>query len=81
MKTITKRKIAVITGARSEYGILKPLLWRIATSKKLELILIVSGMHLLPQYGLTINEIKNDGFDITRTVKLYDKKAKNNIYY
>lgn len=76
-----KKKIAVVTGTRAEYGILKPLLNEIIKSPCLELKLLVSGMHLLPQFGLTINEIKNDGFDITRTVKLYDKKVKNNSYY
>lgn len=65
-----KRKIAVTTGARSEYGILRPILMHIKKSKKLELYLIVTGMHLSKKYGLTINEIKKDGFKIYKTVKM-----------
>jgi len=41
-----KRKITVTTGSRSEYGILRPVLQQISKSKKLELFLIVTGMHL-----------------------------------
>ena len=65
-----KRKIVVTTGARSEYGILKSILTEIQKSKKLELYLIVSGMHLSKKYGLTINEIKKDGFKIYKTINM-----------
>ena len=65
-----KKKIAVTTGARSEYGILRQVLLEIEKSKKLELYLIVAGMHLSKKYGLTINEIKKDGFKIYKTIKM-----------
>ena len=65
-----KRKIVVTTGARSEYGILRPVLLDIKKSKKLDLCLIVSGMHLSKKHGLTINEIKKDGFKIYKTVQM-----------
>jgi len=57
-----KRRIAVVTGTRAEYGILKPLLKKIKKSPKLELNLLVTGMHLLKKYGMTIKEIKKDRF-------------------
>lgn len=66
-----KRKIAVVTGARSEYGILKPLLKAIGDSARLELNLMVTGMHLLRKYGLTIKEIKKDGFKIRAEIPMY----------
>ena len=40
-----KRKIFVTTGSRSEYGILRSVLKEISNNKKLELFLIVTGMH------------------------------------
>jgi len=61
---MTKRKIVVTTGTRADYGLLRPILNKISTSKKLDLFLIVTGMHLSKKYGLTINEIKKDGFCI-----------------
>ena len=66
-----KKRIAIITGSRAEYGILKPLLKRIKNSKNLELKLIVTGMHLLKKYGLTINEIEKDSFEISAKISMY----------
>jgi len=68
-----KRKIAITTGTRSEYGILRPLLKEISKSKKLELCLIVAGMHLSKKFGMTINEIKNDGFSIYAKINMVPK--------
>ena len=69
-KNHSKRKIAVVTGTRAEYGILKPLLQEIKQSKKLELYLIVAGTHLEKRFGNSINEIIKDGFMISDTVKM-----------
>jgi len=74
-----KRKISVTTGSRAEYGILRPVLQEIQSNKKLHLCLIVSGMHLSKKHGLTINEIKNDGFSISATVDMMPKG--NSTYY
>src|SRR3990172_1213791 len=65
-----KRKISVTTGARADYGILRPVLQAILKSKKLELYLIVTGTHLSKKHGLTINEIKRDGFKIFATIDM-----------
>ncbi len=68
-----KRKIAVTTGTRSEYGILRPVLKEIVQSRQLELYLIVAGMHLTKKFGMTINEIKKDGFKIYAKVEMLPK--------
>ncbi|MHA7646456.1 UDP-N-acetylglucosamine 2-epimerase [Nitrosopumilus sp. S4] len=60
-----KRKITVTTGTRAEYGILRPVLKNISKNKSLELFLIVTGTHLSKKYGMSINEIKRDGFKIS----------------
>lgn len=67
---IRKKKICVVTGTRAEYGLLKPILNKINQSKNLDLQLVVTGMHLLPDYGNTIEIIKNDGFHIGSVVPL-----------
>jgi len=59
-----KRKIAVITGSRSEYGILKPVMKELISNKNLKMYLIVTGMHLSKKHGYSIKEILNDGFFI-----------------
>ena len=66
-----KRKIAVITGTRAEYGILKPLLEKIKKSPQLDLNLLVTGMHLLKKYGITVNEIEKDGFTKVYRIPMY----------
>lgn len=61
------KNICIITGARSEYGLLKPLLDELKLNKNVNLNLVVTGMHLSPEFGYTIKEIENDKF------KIYDK--------
>ena len=56
------RKLCVVTGSRAEYGLLYWLLKEIQADPKLQLQLIVTGMHLSPQFGLTIKQIEADGF-------------------
>lgn len=75
------RKIAVVTGTRAEYGILKPLLEKIVESNDLELNLMVTGLHLLEKYGLTINEIKKDDFRIDAKIQMYPSDESNPSYY
>jgi len=66
------RKISITTGTRSEYGILRPLIKAISNSKKLELCLIVTGTHLSKNYGMSINEIKKDGFKISEKFTMFN---------
>lgn len=65
-----KKKIVVITGSRSEYGLLKPLLEEINKSDIFKLQLVVTGSHLSSSHGATISEIKSDGYKITKKVNL-----------
>jgi len=58
------KKICVVTGSRAEYGLLRWLLRGIKNSPVFELQLVVTGMHLSDDYGLTINEIEADDFKI-----------------
>jgi len=55
-----KRKICVVTGTRAEYGLLYWLMKAIEADKDLELQLIVTGMHLSPEFGLTYHEIEKE---------------------
>lgn len=64
----TVRTIGVVTVSRSDYGIYLPVLRKIQSDPALQLHLIAAGMHLLEKYGLTVEEIKKDGFPIAKTV-------------
>ena len=65
-----KRKIAVYTGSRTEYGILRPVLEKILASRNLELQLIVSAVHFIKKFGSTYLYIENDKFPIAAKVKM-----------
>lgn len=64
------RKICVVTGTRAEYGLLRLLMEKIRQSSCLELQIIATGMHLSPEFGLTIADIEEDGFRIDRKVEM-----------
>lgn len=56
------RSVAVVTVARSDYGIYRPVLQAIRRSPSLALRLLVSGMHLAPEFGNSVEQIRADGF-------------------
>ena len=58
------RTIGVVTVGRSDYSIYLPVLRRIEEAPELKLHLIVAGMHLAPEFGLTAQAIEADGFAI-----------------
>lgn len=64
------RKVAVFTGTRAEYGLLYWLIHGIETSQHLDLQLIVTGMHLSPEFGETWKQIEQDGFKIDAKVEI-----------
>lgn len=67
----TKRRIACMTATRADYPRVKSVLQEIISRPNLELKLIVTGMHLLKEFGYTIEEIEKDGFDIAARVNMY----------
>jgi UDP-N-acetylglucosamine 2-epimerase (non-hydrolysing)/GDP/UDP-N,N'-diacetylbacillosamine 2-epimerase (hydrolysing) len=72
-----KRTISITTGTRADYGILRPVLKEIEKSRKLKLILIVTGMHLSKKHGYTINDIKKEKFKISTKFQMIPKGNTN----
>lgn len=64
------RKICIVTGTRAEYGLLYWLMREIQEDSDLELQLIVTGAHLSPEYGNTVQEIERDGFQIHERIEM-----------
>ncbi len=74
--TDLSRKIAVMTGTRADYGLLRPLIAELdaasqGTNPAVELQLIVTGTHLSEAYGRTIEEIVRDGFHPAAEVDIW----------
>ena len=67
------KKICVITSSRADYGLLYPLIQEIRSSPVLKLQLIVSGSHLSPEHGMTINFIHRDNLFVDFEVPIIQK--------
>jgi len=64
------RRIAVVTGTRADYGLLRWTMVRIAESDSLELCVIATGTHWSEEFGSTHTEITADGFSIDERVDM-----------
>ena len=73
------RKIVYITGTRADYGLMRDVLKSIQSHPDLDLEIIVTGMHLLEEFGHTIDEIEQDGFKIHEVSSTYEQDDKRSM--
>jgi UDP-hydrolysing UDP-N-acetyl-D-glucosamine 2-epimerase len=76
-------RVAVFTGSRSEYGLMKNLIRKIQKDPVLSLSLFVSGSHLSSNHGNTVNEIEEDGIPIAALMPILgddDCKSLNDLH-
>lgn len=66
---MNNKKICIVTGTRAEYGLLYWLMKEVQEDNELELQVIVTGMHLSPEFGLTYKEIDRD-FEINKKIEM-----------
>ncbi len=64
------KKVSVVTATRAEYGILKNVIDQIEKSERLRLCLMVTGSHLVSEYGMTVREIEQDGYPIAERIEV-----------
>ena len=67
---IKKYKVLVLTGSRAEYGLLRPLIKNIDEDKSMQLSLVLTGMHLSPEFGETSFEVEKDRYKIHDRVEM-----------
>ena len=72
------KKILIVTERRADFSRFKPVLDKIKKDKKLDYILIVTGIHLLKKYGYSIKEIRDTGTKIDKTFKMYSNVSIKN---
>jgi UDP-N-acetylglucosamine 2-epimerase (non-hydrolysing)/GDP/UDP-N,N'-diacetylbacillosamine 2-epimerase (hydrolysing) len=68
---VKRRKICVVTTSRADFGLLLRLIEAIRSDAALRLQVIASGMHLAPEFGLTVREIEAEGVKVDRKVDLH----------
>ena len=69
---MTPRRIAVVTGTRAEYGLLRGVLEEVSSHPDLDLRLIVTGAHLAEAFGATRSEIDADGYRVDEAVEILE---------
>ena len=72
MKTIT-----IITSTRAEYGLLRPVIQKVAAAQDLQLQLVVTGAHLCARFGNTVQEIEADGLPIAARLSIFEENNPN----
>ena len=56
------KKIVFLTGTRADFGKLKSLIAITSKNRRFEVHIFVTGMHMNPKYGRTVNEIEKCGY-------------------
>lgn len=64
-----RKKICIVSGSRAEFGLLRFVIEGVKNSSLLDLQLIVTGMHLSTDHGLTYKEIEECGFKIDKKIE------------
>lgn len=59
---MSNKKICFLTGTRADFGKLKSLIRITDSNPEFEVTIVATGMHLMHQYGYTVNEIEKSGF-------------------
>lgn len=63
-------KVCVATGTRAEYGLLKPLIDELKEDSNFDVQLLITGTHLSPEFGRTVNQIDTEGIRDTYSVEM-----------
>ena len=58
---MTNRRLLFVTGTRADFGLMRSTLLILHDHLELDVSVIATGMHLSPEFGLTVQEIEADG--------------------
>ena len=71
-----RKKLAIITSTRADYGLLKKLILNLQNSNFFNIKLVACRTHTLKKFGYTVDEIKKDRIKIFKEIKVNIKKDK-----
>ena len=74
-----KRKIVYISGTRADYGLMQSTLMEIGRRNDLELEIIATGMHMMDEFGHTVDLIERDGFIVHKVNEIYQADRKGSM--
>lgn len=64
------KRVCIVTATRAEYGLLKPIILKLQAQNNLEVRVVATGMHLSPEFGMTCQEIEQDGIWLDRKIEI-----------
>lgn len=64
------KKIVVMTATRAEYSLLAPIIQKMKKNKNFEVKVVVTGAHLSPEFGMTVNEIEKNGIHVDKRIEI-----------
>jgi UDP-hydrolysing UDP-N-acetyl-D-glucosamine 2-epimerase len=73
------KKILYISGTRADYGLMQTVLFRINEAPDFKLEIIATGMHLMPEFGNSVEEIVADGFTLHRVPVLHEEDTRESM--
>ena len=65
-----KPSIVVLTATRAEYGLLSPIIHKLIDCNEFQVRVVATGAHLSPEFGMTVNEIIEDGIAIDKRIEI-----------
>ena len=71
------KNITIITSTRAEYGLLRPVIQKVAAAQDLQLQLVVTGAHLCARFGNTVQEIEADSLPIAARLPIFEEENPN----
>lgn len=64
------KRIVIVTATRAEYGLLAPIIKKLMKVSEIDVKVVATGTHLSPEFGMTINEIKEDGVKVDKEIDI-----------
>ncbi len=64
------KRIVVLTATRAEYGLLKPIMTKLLEDPYYDTRIAVTGMHLSPEFGMTVREIESDRLPVDKKIEI-----------
>lgn len=71
-----EKKILYISGTRADYGLMRYTLREIEKRNDLELEIVATGMHMMTEFGYTVELIEKDGFKVHKVNEVYEADSK-----
>jgi GDP/UDP-N,N'-diacetylbacillosamine 2-epimerase (hydrolysing) len=75
------RRVIYISGTRADYGLMRHTLRMIQSDDRFKLIVVATGMHMMHEFGMTVEEIERDTFTVIRLPALFEEDTRSSMAF